>query len=118
MGRVGGLECWRLPVETSGRVDWLDSLAKEAAFVAGGQPQPVLDFERLAPTQSGQPADEAVLATAQPGLGRSLWTRGFGGGEFRGSATVPGHLLQSQRLDLAGAHAGLRAQPAGFLPRP
>jgi hypothetical protein len=44
--------------------------------------------------QSGQPADEAVLATAQPGLDRSLWARGFGGGEFRGSAAVPGHLLQ------------------------
>jgi len=36
--------------------------------------------------QSGQPADEAVLATAQPGLDRSLWARGFGSREFRGSA--------------------------------
>ena len=115
MGCVDDLERGRLPVELPGRMDRVDWPPKEAPVVSDSQQQPVSDFAGLARAQSGQPVDETVPGAVQPGLGPELRASDFGGGEFRGQP-VSGHLLQGQRLDLAGPDAGLPAQPPGFLP--
>ena len=83
-------------------IDWLDLRAMPPAAGPHRQQRPLSHSAGGPGSQSGQPRDEAGLATAFPGLANARGPSPRADRNLRGSRPVPGRHLPVQRLVAAG----------------